>query len=167
MVQVFNLVFVITVWSQKVVCKRDERILRRQAVFRATPLFEHERGDRVVRKSDAARHTSSPHFVVYTSSKPSLAQSSTNHKSQITNSNDRFWLGFNCNRALDPLEQIFSGYPFVDGYGLKDTVQGADTERRMCWNHDPVMTWHLGLEDDMATDLMDERIPPQTAKVAG
>jgi len=70
-------------------------------------------------------------------------------------------------RALEPLEQIFSEYSFVDGYGLEDTVQGADTERSMCWNHDPVVTWHLGLENDMAADLMDKRISPQTAKVAG
>ena len=55
----------------------------------------------------------------------------------------------------------------MDGYGLEDAVQGADTERRMCWNHDPVVTWHLGLENDMAADLMDKRISPQTAKVVG
>jgi hypothetical protein len=36
----------------------------------------------------------------------------------------------------------------------------------MRWNHDPVMTWYLSLENDMAADLMDKRVPPQTAQVA-
>jgi len=48
--------------------------VRRQAVFRATPLFKHECGGRATRKSGAARHTSSLRFVVQnTSSKHFVA----------------------------------------------------------------------------------------------
>ena len=42
--------------------------VRRQAVFRAMPLFERGCDDRGGRKRGTARHTSSKHFVGYTSS---------------------------------------------------------------------------------------------------
>jgi len=48
--------------------KSGEKILRRQAVFRTTPLFKRENGGRAVYKSGAATRTSSLHFVAYTSS---------------------------------------------------------------------------------------------------
>ncbi len=49
--------------------KSGEKILRRQAVFRTTPLFKRENGGRAVHRSGAATHTSSLHLVAYTSSK--------------------------------------------------------------------------------------------------
>jgi len=39
---------------------------RRQAVFRATPLFEQKCGGRAVRKNGASPHTRPKHFVVHT-----------------------------------------------------------------------------------------------------
>jgi hypothetical protein len=63
-------------------------------------------------------------------------------------------------------EQIFPEYPLMGSHSLENPVQGPDTKRRMRWNHDPVMTWYLSLENDMAADLMDKRVPPQTAQVA-
>ena len=64
-----------------------------------------------------------------------------------------------------PFENIFPERTFVGGHGLEDAVQGADAERRVRRNHDPMAAGSFGLEDDVAADLMDERISPCPAEV--
>ena len=64
-----------------------------------------------------------------------------------------------------PFENIFPERTFVGGHGLEDAVQGADAERHVRRNHDPMVAGSFGLEDDVAADLMDERISPCPAEV--
>ena len=49
----------------------------------------------------------------------------------------------------------------------QDSVQRADAECFVCGNGDAVRSWLLGLQDDMATGLVDLFIAPAPAKRGG
>jgi len=69
--------------------------------------------------------------------------------------------------ASNVFEDSFLGDALVCGNTGENRVQRSNSERRVLWNRDAVRLRLLGLQDDVAANLMDFHIIPAFREVPG
>ena len=69
--------------------------------------------------------------------------------------------------ASNVFEDSFLGEDLVAGNAGENRVQRSNPERRMLWNRDAVEQGLLGLQDDVAANLMDFDIIPAFREMLG
>jgi hypothetical protein len=65
----------------------------------------------------------------------------------------------------DPCENILFRHALMQCDDRENRVQRPDAQRRVCGNSDPMRRWLLGLQNDVAPDLMNPLVSPMLAKV--
>lgn len=52
------------------------------------------------------------------------------------------------------IDQSLAIHTLVDGYRSKDAIERANAQRVVIGHRQPLMAWHLSLQDDVATLLV-------------